>query len=190
MAIGRLLEHCKAAREADSGAPFSSLPPGLDTALRQALAGPCTQHLILTLGTLMLHEADEGSLYGMPLPYRTGALAAAVGKACRRLSSFQQGAAPQAGLQVIDQDLYLNPLILLSHPTNGAPPPLPAVPPEGRLDLLLRLGRLAVRSAQVYRGQEGRAEPQGGLVISKADTGHVAMNALSEARTLRSIIPQ
>ncbi len=185
-AIGRVLEHCKAAREADSGAPLSSLPPGLDAALHQALSGPCTQHLTLALGILMLHQADGGSLYGMPLPYRTGDLAAAVGQACRRLSPFQQGAAPQEGLQVIDQDLYLSIIFMLSHPANGAPLPPPAVPPEGRLNLLLRLGQLAVRSAQAYRRQEGATGPQGVLVIGKEYTGGAAMTALWAARTLIS----
>ncbi len=185
-AISRVLAHCNVAREAGSSEPLGSLPPALDTALRQALSGPCTQHLTLALGTLMLHQADGGSLYGMPLPYRTGALAAAVGKACRRLSPSQHGAAPQEGLQLIDQELYLYLSSLLSRTTSGVPQPPPAVPPEGHLDLLLRLGRLAVRSAQAHRGQEGGTGPQGGLVMNKADTGGVAMAALWVAHALLS----
>ncbi len=158
------------------------LPPSLDAALQQALSGPCTKHLTLALGALMLHQADGGSLYGMPPPYRTGGLVEALAAATQDLASGGSGAPP---LQLLDMPMYCSLQHLLTNFGNCAPQSLPGVPPEGHLDLLLRLGRLAVRSAQAYRGQEGSMGPRV-AVIGRRDVSAVALMCLQTARGLLS----
>ncbi len=160
----------------------SSLPPGICAALRAALSGPCTQHLTLALGTLMLHQADGGSLYGMPLPYRTGALAAAVVGASPTLAQ-----PPRQDLYLVDGQLFNAKQWLVSS-AHGMPPP-PHVHRWSHLDLLLRMGRLAVRSAQAYRGQEG-AMGQRVHVLTEQVTGDVALAALRGGRALLSPLQQ
>ncbi len=178
---GSVLLNLRDATKSDS----HKLPPGLCTALQQALSGPCTQHLTLALGTLMLHQADGGSLYGMPLPYRTWGLGEALATATQDLAAGGSGAPP---LKMLDMPIYGNFQRLLTTFGSRLPLPVPVVPPEGHLDLLLRLGQLAVRSAQAYRGQAGSMGPRM-AVIGRWDNGDVGVTALQAARgllTLRS----
>ncbi len=187
---GSVLLNLRDAATPGSDNPGRSLPPGLCAALHQALSGPCTQHLTLALGTLMLHQADGGSLYGMPLPYRTGALAEALAAATEDLAASGSGTPP---LQLLDTPMYANLQHLLANLCSSAPQPLPrlvpqllpAVPLKGHLDLLLRLGRLAVRSAQAYGGQEGGMGPRM-AIIGRGDTGDVVVTCLQAARALLS----
>ncbi len=159
-----------------------SPPPGLCTALQQALSGPCTQHLTLALGTLMLHEADGGSLYGMPLPYRTGHVADALARLSQ--DGVLSGGSAQP-LRLLGRSVYGNLFRLLTSSGHGPPPTLPAVPPEGHVDLLLRLGRLAVRSAQVYLGQACSMGPRV-AVIKPEDLPSMALFSLLTARQILS----
>ncbi len=180
------LQELTSARISGSDSSLCSLPPALDSALEQALSGPCTQHLTLALGVLMLHEADGASLYGTPLPYRTGALAEALAVAGRRPATGNDSASPRTDLQPLDRALYCNlARLLLGRVITDVVQPLPTVPPEGRLDLLLRLGSFAVRSAQAYRGQGGSAGPRV-EVMEQGDIGVILLPVLRFARVLLS----
>ncbi len=180
--IGNALHRLKEARRTGDAAGSPPSPDPCCTALQQALSGPCTQHLTLALGTLMLHEADEGPLYGMPLPYRTGHVADMLGVAARDLAASGSIAQP---LRLLGRAMYGNLLCLLTDPGKGPPPTLPAVPPEGHVDLLLRLGRLAVRSAQAYRGQAcSGVGPRPVVVIQRQDMASIAFQSLQTAREL------
>ncbi len=178
--VADTLHRLREARSSSASNPQGSPPLGLCAALQQALSGPCTQHLTLALGTLLLHEADGGSLYGMPPPYCTGTLASALTVATQNLL------APSCrSVQLLHRSVCYSFLRLLTDPGSDCTQHLPTVPPERHVDLLLRLGQLAVRSAQVYGGQEGGMGPRG-VVIAEGDLGAVALHSLRAARTLLS----
>ncbi len=171
------------------------LPPAARAAYVQALLGHSTQHLLLSLGVRALCTADGGPQYGMPLPYNTAL--------CVKLEEI--GDRPH--ILVVRGHTFESMACMLAlggeEERSGERRPggiprllLPALrPARRRLSLLLRMARLAVRSAEAFAGPAAAAaaaaaakppspSPASPCFMHPDEVCAVAVTALAGARQL------
>lgn len=111
------------------------------SALSRALSGTCAQHLALSLGVMGLRAVDGGPVYGLPVSYnmlRPEPL-------WRVVKKVEPGV-----LLTVDGQLVLSLLDIVQ--ADGRVKLLPVLGEAERLELLLRIGRAAVRSAAAHTG--------------------------------------
>ncbi len=112
---------------------------GVRMALSRALSGTCAQHLALSLGVMGLRAVDGGPVYGLPVSYdmlRPEPLWRAVKK-------VEPGELP-----TIEGQLVLCLLEIVQG--EGRVEMLPVLGEAERLEVLLRIGRAAARSAAAH----------------------------------------
>ncbi|KAG2489445.1 hypothetical protein HYH03_012081 [Edaphochlamys debaryana] len=134
-----------------------AVSPDAAATLRGAMSGPCFRHLVLSAALAALCAADEGPCYGLPdalldgLPVM-GSAREAPNRLVRDVRSLQdQGVAVWLGPSIFGSVIkYLHLTALQITAVAGAPRML--------LDLLLRMGGLAVESARMWADADAAAE--------------------------------
>lgn len=133
-----------------------ALPPAFYAALRQALHSPAVQHMSLTLGLLTVHLADGDGLYGLPLPYMAAPLDSVRYTVLLSIRGWQGRA-----LRTVCPHSTRLLRHVLTHGSGGGGVGgggdagewlLQHLDVRARVELLLRLGRLAVASRAEYQG--------------------------------------
>ncbi|PNH11382.1 hypothetical protein TSOC_001732 [Tetrabaena socialis] len=146
----------------------------------QLLSGPCARHMALSFGLAALCAADGGPSYGLPpqLMLRLPVFGAHTGHFDLRHAHGMQELTPmqlQCMLYVMmDSDIF----------RHAAAPAQPG--PRGTLAVLLRVGRLALASAQAWGGMPasggvGAAQPTRQLVTSSSTTIALGQDVLHRA---------